>query len=83
MTIQLELKPEVEANLAAQARARGVPLDVYLQRVIEDLAQVEEAGPSSLPDLEATLDTLAGMGSSLPQLPSSAFGRESIYRDHD
>jgi hypothetical protein len=83
MTVRLELKPDVEASLAAQARARGVPLDAYLQSVIEDLARAETAGSVSLQELEATLDTLAEMGRGLPHLPSSAFRRESIYRDHD
>ncbi len=83
MTVRLELKPDVEANLAAQARARGVPLDAYLQSVIEDLARAEAAGSVSLQELEATLDTLAEMGRGLPHLPSSTFSRESIYRDHD
>ena len=83
MSVRLDLKPDVEANLAAQARARGVPLEVYLQRVIEDLARSNEFPPASLQDLEATLDALAEMGRDLPHLPSSAFNRESIYRDHD
>jgi hypothetical protein len=83
MTVRLDLKPDVEANLAAQAQARGVPLAVYLQRVIEDLARGAEVPPASLQDLEATLDALAEMGRDLPHLPSSAFSRESIYRDHD
>ena len=83
MTVRLELKPDVEANLAAQARARGVPLDVYLQSVIEHLARTDEARPASQQDLEATLDKLAEMGRDLPHLPPSAFTRESIYRDHD
>lgn len=82
MTVKLELKPEVEANLAAQARARGVPLDAYLQSVIEDLAGTESARPASLQELQATLDALAEMGKGLPHLPSSAFDRESIYQDH-
>lgn len=83
MTVRLELKPDVEANLAAQARARGIPLDAYLQGVIEDLARPEAARPASLKDLEATLDALAEMGRDLPHLPSSALSRESIYQDHD
>lgn len=83
MTVRLDLRPDVEANLAAQARARGVPLEVYLQRVIEDLARSAEVPPASLQDLEATLDALAEMGRDLPHLPSSAFSRENIYRDHD
>ena len=83
MTVRLELKPDVEANLIAQACVRGVPLDAYLQNVIEDLARTKSASPASLEDLEATLDTLAEMGKDLPHLPSSAFSRESIYQDHD
>ena len=43
MTVRLELRPDVEANMAAQARARGIPLDAYLQSVVEDLAQTETA----------------------------------------
>ena len=83
MTVRLDLKPDVEANLAAQARARGISLDAYLQSVIEDLARTESAVPASLQDLEATLDALAEMGKDLPHLSSSAFSRESIYQDHD
>ena len=83
MTVRLELRPDVEANLAAQARARGVPLDAYLQSVIEDLGRTQPAPPASPQDIEATLDRLAEMGRDLPHLPSSAFSRESIYRDHD
>jgi hypothetical protein len=83
MTISLELKPEVEANLAAQARARGMLLDAYLQSVIEELAGTQTAGLASLQEIESTLDALAEMGKHLPRLPSSAFSRESIYQDHD
>lgn len=83
MTVRLELKPDVEANLAAQARARGVPLDSYLQGVIEDLARADSAGPAGLKDVQAALDALAEMGRALPHLPSSAFSRESIYEDHN
>ena len=41
MTVRLELKPDIEANLTAQARAKGVPLDAYLQSVVEDLARAK------------------------------------------
>lgn len=83
MTIKLELKPEVEASLAARARARGIPLDAYIQSVIEQMA-VEEGPPrASLEEFRATLDALAEGAEDLPALPSAAFSRESIYRDHD
>ena len=45
MTVRLELKPDIEANLAAQARARGVPLDAYLQSVVENLARTMARTP--------------------------------------
>lgn len=83
MTVKLELKPEVEASLLARARAKGVPLDAYLQSVIEELARMPDAPPASLEEFRAALDALAEMGRALPHLPSSAFSRESIYKDHD
>lgn len=83
MTVRLEIRPDIEATLAAQAGVRGVSLDAYLQDVIEDLARPDIGPPPSLPDLRAALDKLAEMGRDLPQLPSSTFSRESIYQDHD
>lgn len=83
MTIKLELKPEVEASLAARARARGVTLDTYIQSVIEQMAVEERTPRATLEEFRATLDALAEMGRNLPHLPSAAFSRESIYQDHD
>jgi hypothetical protein len=83
MTVRLELKPEIEASLSAQAKAKGISLDAYLQTAIENLAQ---ASPDPAPDIEelrAALDRLAEMGKNLPHVPSSAFARESIYQDHN
>jgi post-segregation antitoxin (ccd killing protein) len=35
LTVTLNLKPEVEADLLAQARARGMSLEAYLQQLVE------------------------------------------------
>lgn len=83
MTVRLELKPEIEAALADQAKAKGVPLSAYLQSVIEDLAHPHAAPEQNVERISAALDRLAEMGRSLPHLPSSAFTRESICQDHD
>jgi hypothetical protein len=83
MTVRIELKPEVEANIAAQAQARGLSVEDYLQRVIEDQAGVQPNDPGYPERLMRALDRLAEMGKDLPPLPSSALTRESIYQDHD
>jgi len=83
MTVSLELKPEVEASLNDQAKAKGVPLHAYLQHLIEDFARVPAVRKPDAEEFRAALDRLAEMGKGLPQVPSSAFSRESIYRDHN
>lgn len=39
--MKLELKPEIEAGLLAQARARGLSLETYLDAVLESAAAVQ------------------------------------------
>lgn len=36
MTVKLDLNPEVEAGLVAQAEARGLSLEEYLQQVLRE-----------------------------------------------
>jgi predicted HicB family RNase H-like nuclease len=48
MTVRLEIKPEIEASLNAQAAAKGIPLDAYLQDAIEDLARAPAAPAANL-----------------------------------
>jgi hypothetical protein len=43
MTITLELPPEAEANLVAQAKARGLSLDAFLRTIITTQAAAMEA----------------------------------------
>jgi len=84
MAITLELPPEIEASLAAQARAQGLRLDAYLKSLLEQQATTEHSGPSlALEQFEAELDQLAHDSEKLPYLPADALRRESFYRDHD
>ena len=83
MTVTLEIKPEIETTLNAQAAAKGLRLEAYLQDAIEDLARAQAAPAANLEEFRSTLDTLAEMGKSLPHVPSAAFSRESIYQDHN
>jgi hypothetical protein len=59
MPVRLEIKPEIEASLNAQAAAKGITLDAYLQDVIEDLARAQAAPAANLVEFRATLDTVA------------------------
>jgi hypothetical protein len=84
MAITLNLPPEVEASLAAQARALGLPLNSYVQSLLEQQAGLGRAKQtSSLEQFEAELDALSQGSDQLPYLPPAAVTRESFYQDHD
>jgi len=54
--MKLELKPEIEAGLLAQAHARGLSLEAYLDEVLERAAapkRLRPAGRRSLAQLFA------------------------------
>lgn len=48
MTVKLDLNPEVEAGLVAQAQARGLSLEAYVQQV------QKERSAASIPAKDAT-----------------------------
>ena len=48
MTIRLNLSPEVELRMQTQAAAHGMPLEAYVQSVVEKLAGSPEADDSTL-----------------------------------
>jgi hypothetical protein len=41
MTVTIQLKPEIEANLVARAKAAGLPLDQYIPSLLETAAAAE------------------------------------------
>jgi hypothetical protein len=54
MTVKLEVKPEIEACLIAQAHARGMTVEAYLDHVLESAAAPRRpAGRKSLAQLFA------------------------------
>jgi hypothetical protein len=80
----LNLPPEVEASLAAQARALGLPLNSYVQTLLEQQAGIRRAEQTiNLEQFEAELDALAQGSDKLQYLPAAALTRESFYQDHD
>lgn len=45
--IRLELHPEMEAQLAAEAQARGLALDHYIEKIVEARPREKETSESS------------------------------------
>ncbi len=84
MTIVVDIKPEVQAELSRQAAAHGVDIGSYAATLLEEAAHVP-AGATKLSQrpLEETLRELAQFSHKIPSLPDEALSRESLYRDHD
>jgi hypothetical protein len=84
MSITLELTPEIEASLEAQARARGLRLDAYVESLLKQQATTGHPERTlSLEQVEAELDALAEGSDKLPYLPPETVKRQSFYQDHD
>lgn len=47
MTLTLNLKPEVEAGLLADAQAAGVPMEDYVERIVEQAVHLNPGSERS------------------------------------
>jgi len=85
MTITINIKPEVEAELARQAEVRGMDVPAYAASLLEQAAKPPkpDIGDGDLEEFEKSLDRIAQFSDKIPALPDEAFSRESMYRDHD
>ncbi len=85
MTIHVELNPEMELQLATQAQARGMALESYAQRLLQDAmaAAQQPRSRASQEEFRAFLDALASKAPNAPQLRYETFSRETIYGEHD
>jgi hypothetical protein len=92
VSVTLNLKPEIEAGLQAQARAAGVPFDEFLSRSLENLSQVNIGSDGRPRVLAETRDINNGQWEkeldawfdSFPQrslLSDDALNRENWYPD--
>jgi hypothetical protein len=84
--IQVQLSPEVEARLQAQARAQGVEAERYAQSLIEEAVLSTPVAPrrnGPARDMDAFFRAMSADSEKLPQLPEEAFTRASFYQNHD
>lgn len=80
MTLTVDLKPDAEAGLLSQARARGVSLNVYVQELLQQVAANPPVRKTADDDWERALDEWVESSPEVPHLPDEALRRESLYR---
>ncbi|MEH2415735.1 hypothetical protein [Nostoc sp.] len=89
MAIQLQLKPEIEARLIAEAAAQGLSVEAYLASLIENSLTSHRKSffyqVSTQEEWEAILTDLINSPafSLAPVLSDEAIIRESIYTRED
>jgi hypothetical protein len=79
MSVTLNLKPEVEAGLAAHARATGMTLEGYVERLVEQDFSLDAAGPVQREESGMVWENgllIYGAGSELP----SGFIENAVQR---
>jgi hypothetical protein len=83
MTLKLNLPPEIEAGLIAQAQAEGLTLEQFINRTLEAIAQVNTAPiPQSGSEWERSFHAwVQSQPKDTPLLSDEAISRDSIYRD--
>jgi hypothetical protein len=84
MTIRVELNPEMERQLVAEALARGIALELYAQRLLQEAMALKskERSRASQEEFRAFLNALASKAPNVPHLRSETFSREMIYGEH-
>jgi len=83
MTVTIEVPPDIEADLVAQAQAQGLGLPEYVEHLLRDQVAVS-AGSSLMPAQRATgwLESVKGL-SHTPPLSDEAISRENLYGDRE
>jgi hypothetical protein len=85
VTIHVELNTEMERQLAAEALARGIALELYAQRLLQEAIASRGKGHAraSQEEFRVFLGALASKAPNVPQLRTETFSREMIYGEHD
>ncbi|BAU14419.1 hypothetical protein LEP3755_49660 [Leptolyngbya sp. NIES-3755] len=86
MTIQLDLKPETEARLIAQAAARGMSVEELISATIDTLLTASDSDDAVLSPQERAEKFVRWAKSHNIQtqpLSDEAISRENIYRERE
>ncbi len=83
--IRIDLPPEIEARLTAQAQVRGLEVNAYIEGLLEEAVSARAVSVRRQPtpeEIRAWLDSLAQFSDKIPPLPDT-ITREWIYQGHD
>lgn len=83
MTISVELDPEMEARLTAEAQSQGIPLSKAAEQLLAQalIRRPGASGKLTVAEFRSMLAAMAEGAESLPDLQTETFTRESFYRD--
>lgn len=84
MTVTLNLKPELEAGISAQARASGMTVEEYLLSVVEGVVLPAVRKATSADERAAAFEAWSAGHRPTPPLSDHAVSRDGMYegRDH-
>jgi hypothetical protein len=82
MSITLNLSPEVEKGLMAQARQRGIPLSDYLQEIVTRQACLAAGTSTGSKDKARAFELWARSHRATPLLSDDAVSRASLIREN-
>lgn len=81
----MKIRVNIPDELAAQARARGLQPEAYVEEILAQQVGVQAVGARRLrtpEEIRSWLDSLAQFSDEIPPLPET-ISREWIYQDHD
>jgi hypothetical protein len=84
MTITLELPPDLEARLLAEANARGLSVDEIVKGYLYHLRPADPRRRLSATEIDQAFEQAADLiPEGVPPLSNEAMNRESIYTRED
>jgi hypothetical protein len=83
MTVTLNLKPEIEAGIFAQAQASGMTVEAYLLSVVEGAVHTTIHQKLSVEERAAAFEAWSIGHRTTPHLFDYAVSRDAIYKGRD
>jgi len=81
----MEIRVNIPDDLVAQARARGLELEAYVEEILASLVAPRSKAnrqPRTPEEFQAWLESVAQFSDKIPPLPET-ISREWIYQDHN